>query len=110
MESEAVEAFFNSPLCRIACELTEDEYMQHIDALMTQLNVTGGSGWVVETMKQLEIKIVACGYVIGGSYIETPPILKPLKRSILIVVNKRDNFCFLLLFCSGNFFLRWATS
>ena len=31
MESEAVEAFFNSPMCRIACELTEDEYMQHID-------------------------------------------------------------------------------
>ena len=37
MESEAVEAFFNSPMCRIACELTEDEYMQHTDALMTQL-------------------------------------------------------------------------
>ena len=68
MESEAVEAFFNSPMCRIACELTEDEYMQHIDALMTQLNVfaTGGSGWVVETMKQLEIKTAACGNVTGG--------------------------------------------
>ena len=59
VESEAVEAFSNSPMCKIACELTEDEYMQHIDALMTQLNVfgTGDSGWVVETMKQLEIKI-----------------------------------------------------
>ena len=97
MESEAVEAFFNSPMCRIACELTEDEYMQHIDALMTQLNVfaTGGSGWVVETMKQLAIETAACGNVAGGSYIETPPILKPLKRSILNVVNKRESFCFL---------------
>ena len=35
LESEAVEAFFNSPMFRIGCELTEDEYMQHIDALMT---------------------------------------------------------------------------
>ena len=66
---------------------------------MTQLNVfaTGGSGWVVETMKQLEIKTAACGNVTGGSYIETPPILKPLKRSILNVVNKRDKFCFIVL-------------
>ena len=97
MESEAVEAFFNSPMCRIACELTEDEYMQHIDALMTQLNVfaTGGLGWVVEAMKQLEIKTAACGNVTGGSYKKTPPVLKLLKRSILHVVNKRDNFCFL---------------
>ena len=68
VESEAVEAFFNSPMCRIACELTEDEYMQHIDALMAQLNVfaTGGSGWVVETTKQLEIKTAACGNVTGA--------------------------------------------
>ena len=104
-ESEAVEAFFNSPMCRIACELTEDEYMQHIDALMTQLNVfaTGGSGWVVETMKQLEIKTAACGNVTGGSYIETPPMLKPLKRSILNVVNKRDNFCFLYCIAAAIF-------
>ena len=44
MQSEAVEAFFNSPMCRIACELTGGKNMQHIDALMTHLNVfaTGG--------------------------------------------------------------------
>ena len=70
--------------------------MQHIDALMTQLNVsaTGGSVWVVETMKQLEMKTAACGNVTRGSYIEKPPILKPLKRSILNVVEERDSFCF----------------
>ena len=105
MESEAVEAFFNWPMCRIACELTEDEYMQHIDALMTQLNVfaTGGSGWVVKTFKQLEIKTAACGNVTGGSYIETPSILKPFKRSILIVVNNRDISCFLYCFAATIF-------
>ena len=68
-ESEAVEAFFNLAMCGNASELTEDEAMQHFDALMTQLNVfaTGGSGWVVETMKRLEIKTAACGNVNGGS-------------------------------------------
>ena len=105
MENEAVEVFFNWPMCRIACELTEDEYMQHTDALMTQLNVfgTGGSGWVVETKKQLEIKTAACRNVTGGSCIEKPPILKTLKRSILNVVNKRNNFCFIYCIAAAIF-------
>ena len=79
--------------------------MQHIDALMTQFNVfaTGASGWVVETMKQLEIKTGACGNVTGGSYIETPPILRTLKRSILNVVRKRDKFCFLSCIAAATF-------
>ena len=79
--------------------------MQHIDALMTELKVfaTGGSGWVVETLKQFEIKTDSCGNVTGGSYIETPPILKPLKRSILSVVNKGDKFCFLYCIAAAIF-------
>ena len=97
LESEVVEAFFNSAMSRVSSQLTDVEYLQHVDALMTQLNVfaTGGSGWVVGTMTRLEIKTVSCSKVTGGSYIETPPILKALNRSILNVVNKRDNFCFL---------------
>ena len=81
----------------VACELTEDGIMQHIDALATQLNVftTGGSGWDVKTMKKLETKTASCGNVTGGSSIEKPTILKRLKSSILKVVNERDNFCFL---------------
>ena len=80
-----------------AFSLTDVECLQHVDALMTQLNVfaTGCSGWVVATLTRLEIKTVSSSKVTGGSYIETPPILKPLNRSILNVVNKCDNFCFL---------------
>ena len=46
IKREAVEVFFISAISRIAFELTEDEEMQHFDALMTQLKVfaTGGSG------------------------------------------------------------------
>ena len=97
LESEVVEAFFNSAMSRVSSQLTDVEYLQHVDALMTQLIVfaTGGSGWVVGTLALLEIKTVSCSKVTGGSYLETPPILKPLNRSILNVVNKRDNFCFL---------------
>ena len=68
-----------------------------MDALMTQLKdfATGGSGWVVKTLSRLEIKTVCCNNVTGSSYIETPSLLKPLKRSFLNVVSKRDNVCFL---------------
>ena len=34
---------------------------------------------------------------------ETPPILKPLKRSILNVVNKGDKFCFLYCIAAAIF-------
>ena len=97
LESEVVEAFFNSAMSRSSSQLTDVEYLQHVDALMTQLIVfaTGGSGWVVGTLTRLEIKTVSCSKITGGSYIQTPPILKPLNGSILNVVNKRDNFCFL---------------
>ena len=37
-------------------------------------------------------KQFSCSKVTGGSYIETPPILKPMNRSIMNVPIKRDNF------------------
>ena len=97
LETVVVEAFFNSAMSRVSSQVTDVECLQHVDALMTQLNVfaTGCSGWVVATLTRLEIKTVSSSKVTGGSYIETPPILKPLNRSILNVVNKCDNFCFL---------------
>ena len=97
LESEVVEAFFNSAMSRDSSQLTDVEYLQNVDGLMTQLNVfaTGGSEWLVGTLTRLEIKTVSCSKITGGSYIEMPPILKPLNRSILNVVKKRDNFCFL---------------
>ena len=112
-ESEVTEAFFNSPMSRIACAFTDDEYYEHVDALMSQLNVfaTGGSGWVVQSLKRLEIKTVSCSNVTGASYIETPALLKPLTRTILNIVNKRDNFCFLYCIAAALFsFVGRATS
>ena len=64
---------------------------------MTQLNIfaTGGSGWMFGTLTLLEIKTVSCSKITVGSFIETPPILELLNCSILNVVNKRYDFCFL---------------
>ena len=105
LENETVDAFFNSPMGRISCKISDDEYMKHMDALMSQLNVfaTGGSGWVVKTLSRLEIKTVCCDNVTGSSYTETPALLKTLKRSLLNVVNKRDNFCFLYCIAAAMF-------
>ena len=79
-------------MCRVSSQLTDDEYLQHVDALMTQLKIfaTGGSGRVVGTLTRLEIKTVSCSKVTVGSYTEKPPILKSLNRSLLNVVNKRE--------------------
>ena len=105
LENERVEPFFKSPMGRISCKISDDEYMQHMDALTTQSHVfaTGGSGWVVKTLSRLEIKTVCCTNVTGSSYIETPALLKPLKRSLLNVVNKRNNFCFLYCIAAALF-------
>ena len=63
------EFFFNSPTSRIACASTDDEYLEKVDALMTQLKVfaTGGSSWVVQSSKRLEIRTFSCSNVAGAS-------------------------------------------
>ena len=84
-------------MARISCKISEDEYTEHEETLMKQLNIfaTGGSVLVVKTLSRLEIKTVFCRNVTGSSHIKNPALLKPLRRSLLNVVNKRDNFCVL---------------
>ena len=43
---KSTEAYFNSNMVRFAVELTEEEYMEHVDQMIRQMNVfaTGGSG------------------------------------------------------------------
>ena len=100
-ESEVTETFFNSPMSRIACAFTDDEYHEHVDALMSQLNVFATG----------QTKTVSCSNISGASYIETPALLKPSTRTILNVVNKRDNFRFLYCIAAALFsFVGRATS
>ena len=66
--------------------------MEHVDQLISRVNVfaTGGSGWVVEKLMRFELKTAKC-----GSYIETPAILQKVSRSLLNIINKKDNLCFI---------------
>ena len=100
-------------MSRVSSTLTDVEFLQDMDPLITQLNVyaTGGSGWAVGILTRLEIKTVSCSKVNAGSYIEKPPIFKPLNPSISNVVKKRDNFCFLYCVAAALFsFIRRANS
>ena len=81
---------------RFGHEVIEDDYNHFVDQLISQLNIhcTASSGWVVESFLAVEIK-VAVIMETRSSYIETPASLSGLRRSILNVKNKRDEFCFL---------------
>ena len=63
---KTTEALLKSPRGKKSCKISDDEYMQHMDALKTQLNVfaTGGSGWGVNTLSRLEIKTICCNNVL----------------------------------------------
>ena len=108
-EKEVMEALSNRLICRIFCKITDDAYMQDMDALIKQLNViaTGGSGWVVKTLSRVGIKTVGCHIFAGSSYMETPTLLNSLKSSFLKVVNKRDSFCWWCCIAAVLFFFHW---
>ena len=113
LTNDVAEAYFNSTMSRLSCIFTDETFMKPFVALMSQLNVfaTGGSGWLVQSLNQLEIKTLTCGNITETSFIETPAKLKPLKRTILNVVNKRDSFCFLYCIAAALFaFTGRATS
>ena len=56
---DSTEAFFNSSMAKLSLEVTEEEFLEHLDQIMSQLNVfaTGGSGWVVEKWKDLKSRL-----------------------------------------------------
>ena len=84
--------------------MTMDEFLVHVDQLMFQLMfASGGSGWVVEKLPRLEIKTAQSAISPVGTYIETPPILRNLKRSLLNIVNKKDSFFFLYCIAAALF-------
>ena len=96
LNNDKVTAFFNSFLARIANNITDEEYLDHVDQLMSKLNVFAscGSGWVIESLQSVEVRTATCQTLNGSSYIEMPNILKGLSKSLLKVKNK-NNFCFL---------------
>ena len=97
LNNDKVTAFI-SFLARIATNITDEEYLDHVDQLMSKLNffASCASGWVIKSLQSVEVKTAFCQTLNGSSYIETPNILKGLSKSLLNVKNKNDNFCFIL--------------
>ena len=104
LEEERLTVYFHSPMERVAHELVQDDFINMIDAIISQLNVycSGGSGWVVKTLKALEIIIAGPFKGTASSFIETPVELKNVYRSLLNIKNK-DEFCFLYSVLAGFF-------
>ena len=97
LNNDEVTAFFNSFLARIANNITDKEYLDHVDQLMSKLKVFAScaSGWKIDCLQSVEVKTATCQTLSGSSYIDTPDLLKGLSKSFLNVKNKNDNFCFL---------------
>ena len=98
-------AFFNPFPARIANNIKDEKYLDHVDQLMSLLNVFAscGSGWVLECLESMEVKTATYQTLGGLSYIETPELLKGLSKSLLNVKNKNDNFCLLYGVAATNF-------
>ena len=77
--------------------MSYSQYYSHVDQIMTQINIfcTGGSGWVIDRMKSLDVKINKYSPLRPATYIPTPKKLESLRRSILNIKNLSDSFCFI---------------
>ena len=67
-------AYFYSKLERLGHELQDDDFNNFVDQLISQMNVycSGGSGWVVDTLLAVEVKVAAPVRQSGSSFIPTP--------------------------------------
>ena len=99
LKNDKVTTFFNSFLARIANNITDEDYLDLVDQLMSKLNVFAscGSGRVVESLQSVEVKTATRQtFKSSSSYIITPNILKGFPKSLLNVKNKNDNLFFIL--------------
>ena len=107
LNNDKITAFFNSCLARIADSITDEDYFDYVDQLMSEFNVFAscGSGWVIESPECIEVRTATFQTLNGSSCYETPIILKGLPKSLLnVMINKKDNFCFLVLYSNFNLF------
>ena len=82
LNNDKITAFFSSCLARTAKSSTDEEYLDHVEQLLCELNILAScdSGWVIENLKCTE-KTATC--LNEFSQIETRNILKGLSTSLL---------------------------
>ena len=82
--------------------LSDDDYQGMIDQLLLTLyNFTyHGSGWVLQHVKQLIVKVAMYNPVQGSSFIDLPTNLKGHKN-VFVNIRNRDNKCFELCYTAA---------
>ena len=75
--------------------LTDNDYLEMVDQIVSTLQVfcSTGSGFIIESLEPLDIKINQYKPIRGSSYVPTPAIFKN-KIFLLNIQNKHDNLCF----------------
>ena len=78
LNEESTSSYFNSTMSAISPYLTAEEYYSHVDQVLTQINIfcTAGSGWVISSLENLDLKICVYQPLRASSYIATPEKLK----------------------------------
>ena len=79
--------------------LSRPDYFEMVDRLLATLFsfTAHGSGWVLDKIIQVEVKMASFTPVRGSSYLALPSELQGI-RSLLNIRNHRDNKCFLYCF------------
>ena len=94
---ETISPHFSSRLVRAVESIDNADLDELIDQVLRQLNVfcSGGSGWILEQLSSLDIKICHTRSLAGTSFLPTPAKLEGMRKCLLNIKNLFDNFCFI---------------
>ena len=97
LDEESVTPYFNSRLLRGVGIIDDDNWFETIEQVICQIKIfcTGGSGWVVQKLINVDLKVCKGRALSDSSYITTPPKMEKLEKSLLNIKNVHDDFCFL---------------
>ena len=101
--SEKTDIHLNTDMTPVFAEgLSKQDYFEMIDKLLSTLFsfTAHGSGWLLDKIKHLDVKMVSFTPVRGSSYIALPSELQGI-RSLLNIRNHLDNKCFLYCFTAA---------
>ena len=97
LNEQSVTPYFNSSLLRVVGIIDDDDWFETIEQVICQINIfcTGWSGWVVQKLINVDLKVCKGRSLYASSYNPTPPKMKKLKQSLLNIKNVNDDVCFL---------------
>ena len=97
LDEQSVTPYFNSSLLRVVGLIDDDHWFDTIEQVIGQISIfcSGGSGWVVQKLINVDLKVCKGRALSGSSFFPTPPKMEKLKKSLLNIKNVCDDFCFL---------------